>query len=618
MLNGLIKSRNISSLKSSITAARLSFLFLFFTFIASSLPSASSLCYAGIGTSGAQFLKMQIGPRPVALGGVYAGISDDGVAINYNPAGLVQMKHKEVNLVFNKYFQETNYQYLSYVQPVWRLDRTYFLGISYYSLTNSDIQGYDNLGNTTRKLSFADTMIMISYAQSITTSLGVGLNLKSINETIADEKASAFAADLGFMYNPSKYNKLNVGFCVQNLGAALKFVREPDKLPLNIKTGFGYKLLDGDMVFGADYNMPNDSKAFLSAGLEYWIVKQLGLRLGYKTGEELNNGLRFGMGLNFDTVEFDYAFVPYTVLGDTHQAGLKFRFSGILREGKSITKRIKEHYEKGLRYYWQDDLVSANLEFRYILELDPSHEEALDYTAKIRKRLKEVDISGKVQAHLALGRKYYYERRIVEAKDEFENILLLDPENDESKRYMEKIQNRLEESKKLQAQLLTNEGKKYISNKQYDKALKEFEKLLSIDSNSTEAKQYISLCNIELQKQKDQQAAVEKEKYYNLAQEKFDKNKIKEAKQAITQAMRLDPNDKKIQGLYEQISVREQALGLNKKEEQKAKSRDLYNKGLAEYNKGNTQKAIVYWEEAVKLDPSNINAIRALERAQKE
>ncbi|OGS20978.1 MAG: hypothetical protein A3J83_05960 [Elusimicrobia bacterium RIFOXYA2_FULL_40_6] len=577
----------------------------------------SGSVYAGTtsnSTSGLAFLRIPVGPRAVALGGAYAGLSDDGLAVNYNPSGLIQMKNKEVNFTYNKYFQETAYQYLGYVQPIWRLDRVYYIGVSVNNLSNSDIQGRDGFGTPTRKLTFGDQMLSFTYAQSLFSQVNAGINLKYITETIADEKAVGYAADLGFMYTPEHMQNLNVGLCAQNLGGDITFVKEADKMPLNIKAGLGLKLLDGDIVTVLDYNMPNDNAGSISAGFEYWIIQQLALRIGYKSGEELNSGLRFGIGINADRIGFDYAFVPYNILGDTHQIGLKVKFGGVLSEGKSLKKRIKEHLEKGVRYYWQDDLVSAHKEFRNILDLDPTNEGAKDYIGKIKQRIKEVDISDKIKRHLELGRNYYYKKDIVNAKEEFENIRLLDPENEESRRYLDKIDNRLEESKKLQIEMIMLDGKKLLESKQYEKAAKECEKILALDSGNGDAKQYYSICNLEIQKKKENETQKEKERLFAAATNKNTRGQLREAKKDLENALRIDPMFEKAQELLTEVNRKIEAMGLNKKDE----SKRLYNQGLEEYNKGNTRKAIQIWEEAVSLNPDNLNAVRALERAKKQ
>ena len=50
------------------------------------------------GTTAAQFLKIGIGARALAMGGAYSAVSDDATALYWNPAGLSSMKKNEILL----------------------------------------------------------------------------------------------------------------------------------------------------------------------------------------------------------------------------------------------------------------------------------------------------------------------------------------------------------------------------------------------------------------------------------------------------------------------------------------------------------------------------------------
>ena len=45
--------------------------------------------------TGAAFLKLGMGARPVGLGGAFTAISNDVNAIAYNPAGIAQLESNE-------------------------------------------------------------------------------------------------------------------------------------------------------------------------------------------------------------------------------------------------------------------------------------------------------------------------------------------------------------------------------------------------------------------------------------------------------------------------------------------------------------------------------------------
>jgi len=54
--------------------------------------SALSLFAAGPGTTGATFLKLGVGSRPVAMGEAFVAVADDINALFWNPSGLPYQK----------------------------------------------------------------------------------------------------------------------------------------------------------------------------------------------------------------------------------------------------------------------------------------------------------------------------------------------------------------------------------------------------------------------------------------------------------------------------------------------------------------------------------------------
>jgi outer membrane protein OmpA-like peptidoglycan-associated protein len=69
-------------------------------------------------------------------------------------------------------------------------------------------------------------------------------------------------------------------------------------------------------VLQADYD------SLYSAGAEYWIQNLVALRIGYKFGAF--NHITLGAGIKYNNFEFDYAFVGYDELGNTHRFSMLY------------------------------------------------------------------------------------------------------------------------------------------------------------------------------------------------------------------------------------------------------------------------------------------------------
>src|SRR3989338_4986558 len=73
---------------------------------------------AGVGTTGAQFLKVGVGARPLAMGGAFSALPDDANAINWNPGALGAIPKQSVTASYNSLFQDQRQGFLGYVKPL--------------------------------------------------------------------------------------------------------------------------------------------------------------------------------------------------------------------------------------------------------------------------------------------------------------------------------------------------------------------------------------------------------------------------------------------------------------------------------------------------------------------
>src|SRR5436305_754352 len=71
----------------------------------------------GAGTSSANFLKMGVGGRGVAMGEAQTAAVNDAMALYWNPSMLGELNQNEVSFMHNSYFQGISHDVLYYVQP---------------------------------------------------------------------------------------------------------------------------------------------------------------------------------------------------------------------------------------------------------------------------------------------------------------------------------------------------------------------------------------------------------------------------------------------------------------------------------------------------------------------
>jgi long-subunit fatty acid transport protein len=289
-------------------------------------------------TTGAAFLKIGVGARPIGMGSTFVGIADDANAVFWNPGGLGQLTQQEINAMHTEWIANINYDYIGYIYPF----GNNVLGVSVVYLSTGNIEETDVTGATIGNFNAYDACAVLSYARNIASLVNLGINVKFIQQKIQDDTAKGIAIDIGQLYQ-SPLKIVSVGLAVQNIGPKMKFVQESFSLPLTVTAGVGVKVIS-ILTLGMDVrHQVIDKRTTLSFGTEYMPLPVLAFRAGYTaklnkigtdTGEVAGidtnlaalNGLGVGIGFNLGITAIDYAFMPYGDLGNTHRFSLRVRF----------------------------------------------------------------------------------------------------------------------------------------------------------------------------------------------------------------------------------------------------------------------------------------------------
>jgi len=268
---------------------------------------------AGPGTTGANFLKIGVGARAVAMGEAFTAVADDSTSLYWNPAGLARVEGGELSAMYNVWFEGIGQGYVSAGFPL--LGGTVALGANYVSM--GDLEGRDESGNPTETFQASDLGISAGFAGRLGRFL-LGLSGGMIRSTIAGDTQSAFLVTLGGLVEISE--GFSLGVVAQNLGTKLG----EDSLPLILKAGLALEL--GSFCLAVDIGKSQDSDLYYCVGMEGWIGNVVALRAGYRTGRDVGPSWTAGLGFKMDEFALDYAYVPYSNLGDTHRISLGIDF----------------------------------------------------------------------------------------------------------------------------------------------------------------------------------------------------------------------------------------------------------------------------------------------------
>ena len=347
------------------------------------------------GTTAANFLKLGIGPRAIAMGNAQVGLADDVYSTYWNPAGLAHLSLPQAGLVHTQHVEGITEQYLAYAKPTASLGT--FAG-SFSYLNVGTFQGYDAAGQPTGQVGANDAVLGLSYGKvlfhnsRLGSEVAVGATGKWIQERLDTVSARAYAMDLGLFAEPGKawrgfLNGWKGGVVLQNIGTALKFDRESFDLPRQLAAGLSYTgaLLGQTITVALDGRQPNDGPRTMGLGLEAWAQNTVALRAGYTSQGDLGNGLRVGAGLRLKNVQVDYAFAGAGSLGNTHRFGLTFSWG---RPSEDPLYIAQDWYEKGEHDFLKGRYTDALLKFNKALEIDPSHPQALQKMKETYEKIK--------------------------------------------------------------------------------------------------------------------------------------------------------------------------------------------------------------------------------------
>ena len=275
------------------------------------------LVYASVG---AAFLKIPVDAKICGIGEAAAAYVDNPSALFYNPAGLVNIESFNLFFMHNEWLLDMNHEYVA--AGFGSKDIGTF-GLSFNYWGSGEIQGITIRGDTIPGYLFSASSWSMNFGYGKAFGkFAFGLGFKFIGETNESLSTSAYAGDIGGMYD-LPITGLKIGGSVSNLGTNLKLDQETYSLPILGRSGwrYDYKFIGvtQDFIFSENFGV--------AIGVEYRIREILALRLGYRTGSNTEgfSNLRAGLGVYFKGFGLDYAFAPYGKLGMTHRFSISFR-----------------------------------------------------------------------------------------------------------------------------------------------------------------------------------------------------------------------------------------------------------------------------------------------------
>lgn len=326
--------------------------------------TVSILCFAGLvwssefdnlGTSGAQFLKLDVDARVVGMGGANAAVTRGAMALYYNPAGIANMDKRSLAFSYTDWIADIKYNYLAYETPISGFGN---IGVHVAILTMNDMEMTTTLQpEGTGEMFGANSWVAgISSAHQLTNRFSFGVTAKYIREKISELSSDAIAFDFGTLYYTG-YKSLRIAMSTRNFGTDAKFdgtelettfdqdnnpntapvlIRlktESHPLPLSFRLGVAYDFEFNEqskLLAALDGYNTRDRGQQASLGLEYSWRDRLALRAGYKVRAD-EETVAVGGGYDFEIPGFgslgvNYAWADLGRLESAHRFSLMLNF----------------------------------------------------------------------------------------------------------------------------------------------------------------------------------------------------------------------------------------------------------------------------------------------------
>ena len=310
------------------------------------------------GTTAAQVLKINVGPRAIGMGGAFTAVANDITSLYWNPSGSANIESNEVFFNHTLLYLDIKHDFAAIASNLTGFG-TVGAFVSVLSTEDMPVRTVEQPEGTGEFFSYGAIVVGLNYSRFLTENFSIGFNAKYINESIWHMSATGFAIDIGTLYKIPVLNELRIAASVSNFGTKMQMSGrdatqnypagagggnlinanlEMDKFDLPLLFRFGLsadviKESTSRLTLDVDAIHPNDHTEYINSGMEYAWNEIVFVRAGYNSLFERDSekGLTLGFGLNYRVVDMvkvklDYAYQDFGRLKDVHYISVGVNF----------------------------------------------------------------------------------------------------------------------------------------------------------------------------------------------------------------------------------------------------------------------------------------------------
>jgi hypothetical protein len=297
------------------------------------------------GISAMPFLKNDLSPKSISMGGASVALNGEPYSMTINPAAASNMEHPV--LAFSTRVMPAGL-FQSYLTGIYTTSNKTALMFSMNYLTSGAQKRrteFQPLGDGT--VYSSDAMKFgVGYSRALSKMFSFGVNANFIHEQLAQYSSNAVTVDLGFLYR-TDWKDLSFAVALQHFGGNSTLSGSDLAVMYNRSGGVTTESYGAPTLFSmgvsmvpfhqgvhqilasAQLNHPNDNAENIRLGAQYGYDSLLFVRIGYRLnvqGENLSAGVGVRTRIGSFPMSVEYAVLPNRYLGVMHSIGLSIGF----------------------------------------------------------------------------------------------------------------------------------------------------------------------------------------------------------------------------------------------------------------------------------------------------
>jgi len=308
-----------------------------------------------VGTSMANFLKIGVGARALAMGDAYVALADDITSLYWNPGCLDRIPKNEMVTQYIDWILDSQIYFIGIGYKVPTIG-TFGVSVHYFSSGEMEETTLQEPEGTGRTFTASDMSLGLTYSKQITDRFSTGITVKYIQETLSRESASTFAFDIGNIFETNFFNNMRIGMSLSNLGGTMRlqgvelerqYSTNPDfptkvtranlktqdwNIPLFFRLGVATNVIENEQYRITVSSEVMDSRDYIhriSVGSEIAFWEKTFLRVGYKFNNDERN-ITLGGGVNLpmgsSNLKINYGYGNFGVFNNTQRFSLIYAF----------------------------------------------------------------------------------------------------------------------------------------------------------------------------------------------------------------------------------------------------------------------------------------------------